>query len=48
MTKIISRREFNELLGLSAAAIAFGGRKALASETGDVGWTSDDPHLSGN
>jgi carotenoid cleavage dioxygenase-like enzyme len=48
MTKIISRREFNELLGLSAAAIGFGGRKALASENGDVDWNSDDPHLSGN
>jgi carotenoid cleavage dioxygenase-like enzyme len=48
MTKVISRREFNELLGSSALAIGFGGRKALASENGDVGWTSDDPHLSGN
>jgi hypothetical protein len=43
MTKAISRREFNELLGSSAVAIGFGGRKALASENGDVGWISDDP-----
>jgi carotenoid cleavage dioxygenase-like enzyme len=48
MSKTISRREFNELLGFSAMAMGFGGGTALASETGDVGWTSDDPHLSGN
>jgi len=48
MTETISRREFNELLGSSAVAIGLGCRKALASENGDVGWTSDDPHLSGN
>jgi carotenoid cleavage dioxygenase-like enzyme len=48
MTKTVSRREFNELLGLSVLALGFGGREALASETGDVGWTSGDPHLSGN
>jgi carotenoid cleavage dioxygenase-like enzyme len=48
VTKTISRREFNELLGLAALTIGFGGRKALASENGDVDWTSDDPHLSGN
>jgi carotenoid cleavage dioxygenase-like enzyme len=48
MTKNISRREFNEALGLSAIALGLGGRKVLASENGDVGWSSDDPHLSGN
>lgn len=48
MSGAISRREFNELLGLSAVVIGFGGRTALAAENGDVGWTSDDPHLSGN
>src|ERR1700689_175798 len=48
MTKNISRREFNEALGLSALAFGLGGRKALASENGDVTWSSDDPHLSGN
>jgi carotenoid cleavage dioxygenase-like enzyme len=48
MTKKISRREFNEALGLSAVALGLSGRKALASDNGDVDWTSDDPHLSGN
>jgi carotenoid cleavage dioxygenase len=48
MSKIISRREFNELLGLGALAMAFGGNRALALDNGDVDWTSDDPHLSGN
>src|ERR1700722_8158186 len=48
MTKMISRREFNELLGSGALAMDFGGRKAVASDNGDVGWVSDDPHLSGN
>ena len=48
MSRRISRREFNELLGLSALGISFGDSKALALENGDVDWTSDDPHLSGN
>src|SRR5277367_2389164 len=48
MTRTISRREFNELAGFSALAMGFGGAKALALGNGDVGWTSDDPHLSGN
>jgi carotenoid cleavage dioxygenase-like enzyme len=48
MTRRISRREFNGLLGLSALGISFGDSKALALENGDVDWTSDDPHLSGN
>jgi carotenoid cleavage dioxygenase-like enzyme len=48
MTKRISRREFNEVVGLSAVALGFGGGKARASENGDVSWSSDDPHLSGN
>jgi carotenoid cleavage dioxygenase-like enzyme len=48
MSKTISRREFNELMGLSAVALGFCGPSARASENGDVGWTSDDPHLSGN
>jgi carotenoid cleavage dioxygenase-like enzyme len=48
MTTTISRREFNELLGLSALAMSLGSGKALALENGDVDWTSEDPHLSGN
>ena len=48
MPKQISRREFNELLGLGAVALGFGGGKAIASENGDVSWSSEDPHLSGN
>jgi hypothetical protein len=34
MTKTISRRGFNELLGSSAVAIGFGGRKALSQKMG--------------
>jgi hypothetical protein len=34
MTKTISRRGFNELLGSSAVAIGFGGRKALPQKMG--------------
>jgi carotenoid cleavage dioxygenase-like enzyme len=50
MTTNISRRAFNGLMVSTAAAVGLGVRKALsqASETGDVDWTSDDPHLSGN
>jgi hypothetical protein len=48
MSRTISRREFNELAGFSAVAMGFGGAKALALGNGDVDWTSDDPHLSGN
>src|SRR5271163_2110028 len=50
MTTSISRRPFNGLMVSTAAAVGLGVGKALskASETGDVDWTSDDPHLSGN
>jgi carotenoid cleavage dioxygenase len=48
VSKIITRREFNEILGLSAASMGFGGGEALAAGNGDVSWMSDDPHLSGN
>jgi len=48
VTNTISRREFTEFLGLSSVAMGLGGGTALASENGDVGWTSDDPHLCGN
>jgi hypothetical protein len=46
----ISRRVFNRLIVSSAGAVGLGLGKSLAktSETGDVDWTSDDPHLSGN
>jgi carotenoid cleavage dioxygenase-like enzyme len=46
----ISRRKFNGLMLSGAAAMGLGAREALskAAETGDVSWTSDDPHLSGN
>jgi carotenoid cleavage dioxygenase-like enzyme len=50
MTSGISRRAFNGLMVSTAAAVGLGVGKSLskASESGDVGWTSDDPHLSGN
>jgi carotenoid cleavage dioxygenase len=54
MSKTISRREFNQLLGSSALAMGLVRRKAVAAGNGngngngDVDWTSDDPHLSGN
>jgi carotenoid cleavage dioxygenase len=48
LTKSISRREFNGLVASSAVALGIGAGKALALENGDVDWTSDDPHLSGN
>lgn len=48
MSTILSRREFNELMGFSALALGLGGNAAFALDNGDVDWTSDDPHLSGN
>src|ERR1700733_5108852 len=48
MSTTLSRREFTELLGFSALALSFGEAHALGRESGDVDWTSDDPHLSGN
>jgi carotenoid cleavage dioxygenase-like enzyme len=48
MNPTLSRREFTELLGFSALAFRFGDSHALGRENGDVDWTSDDLHLSGN
>jgi carotenoid cleavage dioxygenase-like enzyme len=46
----ISRRVFNRLIASSAAAMGLGFGKSFAKtpDTGDVDWTSDDPHLSDN
>jgi hypothetical protein len=46
----ITRRRFNQLLaaGTAAAGLGLGGRPAMALETANISWTSDDPHLSGN
>jgi carotenoid cleavage dioxygenase-like enzyme len=50
MVSSISRRDFNGLMmsGAVAVGLGIGESFATASETGDVSWTSDDPHLSGN
>ncbi len=50
MTTSISRRNFNGLMVSGAVALGFGAGKSFskAAQTGDVSWTSDDPHLSGN
>lgn len=34
--------------GKTLAAMSISGSKVRASENRDVGWTADDPHLSGN
>jgi carotenoid cleavage dioxygenase-like enzyme len=47
----LTRREFAAQLSASAAAAASGvggSSLAWATETADVTWTSEDPHLSGN
>src|ERR1700722_6764055 len=46
----VSRRDFNGLMLSAAVGTGFGGGKVSAdpSQSGDVTWTSDAPHLSGN
>jgi carotenoid cleavage dioxygenase-like enzyme len=45
----ITRRRFKLLAaGTAVAGLGLGVRPATALETADIGWTSDDPHLSGN
>jgi carotenoid cleavage dioxygenase len=46
----IARRHFHHFLSAGAAAAVLGPgiESALALETADIAWTSDDPHLSGN
>ena len=47
----VTRRDVHRLIGTGAVAAAAGlaGAPSLwASEAADVGWTSDDPYLSGN
>jgi carotenoid cleavage dioxygenase-like enzyme len=50
MATNISRRDFNGLIVSGAVAVGLGVGRSFAKtpETGDVDWTSDDPHLSGN
>ncbi len=50
MATSISRRDFNGLMVSGAVALGLGAGRSFskAAETGDVDWTSDDPHLSGN
>jgi hypothetical protein len=50
MAASFSRRDFNGLMVSGAAAVGLGVGRSLAKapDTGDVDWTSDDPHLSGN
>lgn len=50
MTDGITRRYFNGLLaaGASAAGFGLGFKSAAALESAEIGWRSDDPHLSGN
>jgi len=46
----MTRRTFNGLLpvGAAAAGLGAGPTQPQAAQAGDVPWTSDDPHLSGN
>lgn len=50
MANGITRRRFNGLLASSALAAGLGApvSGSRAADTGDVTWTSDDPHLSGD
>jgi carotenoid cleavage dioxygenase len=44
----ITRRAFNGLVLSAAAATTLGISPSRALEVADIGWTSADPHLSGN